>query len=35
MVVGVDIHCKGTTRIIGMTASYTETKTQYFSRIAY
>jgi hypothetical protein len=35
MVVGVDVHNMGVRTIIGMTASYTPAKTQYFSRVAY
>ena len=35
MVVGVDVHNMGTRTIIGMTASYTNHTTQYFSKVAY
>lgn len=35
MVVGVDVHNMGTRSIIGMTASYTQSTTQYFSKIDY
>lgn len=35
MVVGVDVHNMGTRTIMGMTASYSKDKTQYFSRVAY